>query len=130
MQRLEHVSAVGQRQSIAGTVSFWQAIGYFGAMQTRSIVALLLLAGPLLAAPAAAQPAPNQSVVVMQQAGFAQAAVASCAGGAMIGYLAVLASGAATPLGTAALFCGLSVAATAASGIAVWTWNTTTSFTR
>jgi len=66
----------------------------------------------------------------VQPAGFAEAAVASCAGGAMIGYLAVLATGAATPLGTAALFCGLSVAATAASGIAVWTWDTTTSFVR
>ena len=75
-------------------VSFWQAIGYLGAMQTRSIEALLLLAGPLLVAPAAAQPAPNQRVVVIEQAGLAQAAVASCAGGAMIGYLAVLATGA------------------------------------
>ena len=96
-------------------------------MRTRCIATLLLLAGPLFAAPAAAQ---STLVVGVQPAGFAEAAVASCAGGAMIGYLAVLATGAATPLGTAALFCGLSVAATAASGIAVWTWDTTTSFTR
>jgi hypothetical protein len=46
------------------------------------------------------------------------------------GYLVVLAAGSATPLGTAALFCGLSVAATAASNVAVWTWDTTTSFAR
>lgn len=94
-------------------------------MHVRSIATLLLLAGPLFAAPAAAQ-----SVLVegVQPTGFAEAAVASCAGGAMIGYLVVLAAG--TPLGTAALFCGLSVVATAASGIAVWTWDTATSFTR
>ncbi len=94
-------------------------------MQTRSIAAILLLAGPLLVAPAAAQSAGG-----VQPVDLAQAAVASCAGGAMIGYLAVLATGAATPVGTAALFCGLSVAATAASSIAVWTWDTTTSFVR
>ena len=45
----------------------------------------------------------------------------------MIGYLAVLATGAPSPAGTAALFCGLSVAATAASTVTVWTWQKTTS---
>lgn len=96
-------------------------------MHVRSIATLLLLAGPLFAAPAAAQLVLVEGV---QPTGFAEAAVASCAGGAMIGYLVVLAAGSATPLGTAALFCGLSVAATAASNVAVWTWDTTTSFAR
>ena len=54
-------------------------------MRTRSIATLLLLAGPLFAAPAAAQ---SLVVVGVQPAGFAEAAVASCAGGAMIGYSA------------------------------------------
>ena len=46
----------------------------------------------------------------------------------MIGYLVVLATGAPSPFGTAALFCGLSVAATTASTVAVWTWHRATSF--
>jgi hypothetical protein len=97
-------------------------------------IALTLLA-VLLAMPATAQPAggavnslPDQGVVVAQPAGFAETAVASCAGGAMIGYLVVLATGAPSPAGTAALFCGLSVAATTASTVAVWTWHKATWF--
>lgn len=102
-----------------------------------SIACLPLLAALLLASPAAAQSAaplaggvvnsgPGREVVVVQQSGFAETAVASCAGGAAIGYLVVLATGGVTPVGTAALFCGLSVAATAASTVAVWTWHTAT----
>ncbi len=96
-------------------------------------LALPLVATPLLARPAAAQSAASlaggtdQRVIVVIPPGFAETAVASCAGGAMIGYLAVLATGAPSPLGTAALFCGLSVAATTASSVAVWTWRSTTS---
>lgn len=45
----------------------------------------------------------------------------------MIGYLAVLATGASNPAGTAALFCGLSVAATAASSVTIWTGRKATS---
>ncbi len=97
----------------------------------------LLLAAALAATPAAAQSAaplaggvvnssPDQRVAAPSSA-FAEAAIASCAGGAMIGYLAVLATGAPSPVGTAALFCGLSVAATTASTVAVWTWHTVTS---
>lgn len=92
-------------------------------MRTHAI-ALTLLAALLLAAPARAQP----TTVVVLPAGFAETAIASCAGGAMIGYLAVLATGAPSPFGTAALFCGLSVAATTASTVAVWTWHRATSF--
>nr|UXE44806.1 hypothetical protein Hi04_10k_c377_00035 [uncultured bacterium] len=80
-----------------------------------------------LASPVKAQSASGGAVVVVP-AGFAETAVASCAGGAMIGYLAVLATGAPSPIGTAALFCGLSVAATTASTVAVWTWHKTTWF--
>jgi uncharacterized membrane protein YebE (DUF533 family) len=90
-----------------------------------SLACLPLLATLLLASPASAQTAGG--VVVVQPSAFADTAVASCAGGAAIGYLVVVASGGATPFATAALFCGLSVAATAASTVAVWTWRTVTS---
>jgi hypothetical protein len=103
-----------------------------------SLASLAIVAALILASPASAQAAtplvggvvnssPGQEVVVMQPSGFADTAVASCAGGAAIGYLAVVATGGVTPLGTAAMFCGLSVAATAASTVAVWTWRTVTS---
>lgn len=68
----------------------------------------------------------GQPVVYVEPASFAENALASCAGGAAIGYLIVVASGAPSPGATAALFCGLSVAATAASTAAVWTWETIT----
>jgi len=107
-------------------------------MHMRPLAAVLLIPGFLVATPAAAQTAaplvggvinstPDQQVIAGPAAGFAEATVASCAGGAAIGYLVVLAAGAPSPLGTAALFCGLSVAATVASTAAVWTWDTATS---
>jgi hypothetical protein len=102
-----------------------------------SLACLPLLASLLLADPASAQSAapvvggvvtsPGGDVYASRASGFADNAVASCAGGAAIGYLIVLASGGPTPFGTAALFCGLSVAATTASTVAVWTWRTITS---
>jgi hypothetical protein len=105
------------------------------------IAALLLLAALAVPPPAAAQTAaplvggvvsssPGQQVVVLQPPSFAETALASCAGGAAIGYLAVVAVGGTTPLSTAALFCGLSVAATAASTVTVWTWQTAKSLFR
>ena len=98
-------------------------LGYHNAMRTPTITSLALIAAiiaALAATPAAAQP------VEPAPAGFAETALASCAGGAMIGYLAVLAVGAPSPAGTAALFCGLSVAATTASSVTLWTWRKTT----
>lgn len=101
-------------------------------MSIRTIAAAALLVA--LSLPAAAQTAVGGVVnsgagqqVMSQPAGFAETAVASCAGGAAIGYLVVVATGGMTPVGTAALFCGLSVAATAASTVAVMTWHTVTS---
>jgi len=91
----------------------------------RNLAALLVLASLYVATPAAAQT--EQRAVVAVPASFAETAVASCAGGAMIGYLAVATTGGASPLGTAALFCGLSIAATTASTVALWTWHRTTS---
>ncbi len=102
-------------------------------MRARGIIVACLLAG--LSLPARAQTpivggvvasGPGQSVVVVRPASFAETAVASCAGGAAIGALVVFATGGMTPVGTAALFCGLSVAATTASTAAVWTWHTLT----
>jgi hypothetical protein len=102
-------------------------------MRTSAIALALLVA--LLATPAGAQTAaggvvnssPNQRVVYVESGGFAEAAVSSCAGGAMIGFLAALAVGTPSPGSTAALFCGLSVAATTASSITSWTWYKVTS---
>jgi hypothetical protein len=89
-----------------------------------NIIAAVLISAAVLATPAAAQPVGGVvDTGPAQSSGFAEAAIASCAGGAVIGYLAVLATGAPAPIGTAALFCGLSVAATTASTIAVGTWH-------
>src|SRR5689334_22289775 len=108
-------------------------------MRIHAIAPMIpLLAAVSLTTPAVAQSAaplaggavnsgPGQTVFFEPSSGFAEAAVASFAGGAMIGYLAVVATGASSPVGTAALFCGLSVAATTASTVAVWTWHTVTS---
>ncbi len=65
----------------------------------------------------------EQQVVIMPSPSFSEAAVASCAGGAMIGYLLVAASGAGTPVATSALFCGLSVAASATGSVTAWLWH-------
>ena len=105
-------------------------------MSTRTIAAAAILVA--LSLPAAAQTAtplaggvvnsgPGQQVVIARPASFAETAVASCAGGAAIGALVVFATGGMSPVGTAALFCGLSVAATTASTVALWTWHTVTS---
>ena len=79
---------------------------------------LLLLAAPV---PATAQ---ERTIVVVQQSpGVVESAIASCAGGAAIGALAVYATGIGTIGPTAGLFCGLSVAASLASTAAIWTWR-------
>jgi hypothetical protein len=93
----------------------------------RNIALILLLLALPVAQPAAQvlQGAERNGtpLVVVQRPGFTETAVASCAGGAAIGYLAVIATGAGSPAATAALFCGLSVAAGAASTVAIWTWR-------
>ena len=91
-----------------------------------------LLAGMLLltAVPARAQLAggvvSSAPVVVADPPSFAEVAVSSCAGGAMIGFLAVVVTGFGSPGTTAALFCGMSVAATAASAVTYSLWHRTT----
>jgi len=94
-------------------------------MRTHTIAVSLLTV--LLATPVAAQPVGGVINGTPDPSSFAESAIASCAGGAAIGYLAVLATGAPNPVGTAALFCGLSVAATTASVLAVGTWHLITS---
>lgn len=69
---------------------------------------------------------PGSSVVAVQQVSLAEAAMASCAGGAMIGYLLVVATGPGSPTATAALFCGLSAAATVTSSVTFWAWRSVT----
>ena len=89
-------------------------------------VVLLLAGGPAFAqgaAPVIGGVVSSPQVVVANPPSLAENALASCAGGAAIGYLVVLAAGAPTPGATAALFCGLSVAATTASTITAWTWH-------
>jgi len=96
-------------------------------MRSKTIPAILL-ATILLAIPAVAQPVGGViSAGPDSGDGFISSAIASCAGGAAIGYLAVVALGGPNPGGTAALFCGLSVAATTASTVAVGTWHLITS---
>jgi hypothetical protein len=91
-------------------------------------IAAILLPVVLLATPASAQPVGGVIGASPDSGdGFIESAIASCAGGAAIGYLAALATGVPSPGGTAALFCGLSVAATTASTVAVGTWHLITS---
>ncbi len=88
--------------------------------------ALLLGAGPAFAqsaAPVIGGVVSSPQAVVVSAPGLMETAAASCAGGAAIGYLVVLAAGAPSPGATAALFCGLSVAATTASAVTAWTWH-------
>jgi hypothetical protein len=90
---------------------------------TAALAAALLL---LPAAPGAARAQDHDVVVVVQPPGLAESALASCAGGAMIGALVVTASGAGSVASTAGLFCGLSVAASVVSTLTFWTWRTVT----
>jgi hypothetical protein len=108
------------------------------------LVALLAVAGAATILPAAAQPTAavaggvissptnfsgppqREETVVVQSPGLAETAVASCAGGAAIGYLVVVATGFGSAIGTPALYCGLSVAASVASTVATWTWRSST----
>lgn len=100
----------------------------------RTVAAALMLLSALLAGHSAA--AEDRTIVVMaNQDSVAEAALASCAGGALIGVaVGVLsATGPVTagPVGaTAGLFCGLSVAASLVSTFSIWTWRTATSLFR
>lgn len=102
-----------------------------GWVRTRPFVLILLLLLGMTFAPvrgmAQTGPAETGSVAVaVQPVSLAEAAMASCAGGAMIGYLLVVATGPGSPTATAAMFCGLSAAATVASSITFWTWRSLT----
>lgn len=68
----------------------------------------------------------SPTVATADPPSFAEVAVSSCAGGAMIGFLAVVVTGYGAPGTTAALFCGMSVAATAASAVTYSLWHHTT----
>lgn len=89
-----------------------------------ALAALLLL--PAL--PAAAQE--RTVVLTPRPPGLVETAIASCAGGAAIGAVVVYASGIGQAGPTAALFCGLSVAASLASTAAIWTWRAATGTAR
>jgi hypothetical protein len=86
-------------------------------------IGLVLLS--VLAPQARAQTQPAAIVYLPSDDGpqLVETAVGACAGGAAIGYLVVLATGVGAPLGTAGLFCGLSVAASVASTTASWGWR-------
>jgi len=92
----------------------------------------LLLCVALTALPAvrqaAAQGSPTDSgrSPYTPTSSLTEAALASCAGGATIGALVVLASGVGSPSGTAVLFCGLSAAATVTSALTSATWRAMT----
>jgi hypothetical protein len=87
-----------------------------------ALAALLLLLAA--SGPAAAQQ--GGVIVTPPPPGLVETAIASCAGGAAIGALAVYATGIGSIGSTAGLFCGLSVAASLASTAAIWTWRTAT----
>ncbi|MGE0225529.1 MAG: hypothetical protein AB7F35_23990 [Acetobacteraceae bacterium] len=93
---------------------------------TAPVLALALLAAGLAPRVARADVVRQETVIVMPPVGVGEAALASCAGGAAIGFLLVVASGVGSPAGTAALFCGLSAAATVTSSVTFWTWRTVT----
>lgn len=95
----------------------------------RLFLALLLLLGAV-ATPLASREALAQSeqVVVVRPVSVTEAALSSCAGGAVIGYLLVFASGVGSANGTALLFCGLSAAATVTSAATSAIWRGTTSW--
>ena len=105
-----------------------KSIGWSG-MRTLAVALALVCAVTLAPTRAMAQSVradPGSSVVVVQQVSLAEAAMASCAGGAMIGYLLVVATGPGSPTATAALFCGLSAAATVTSSVTFWAWRSVT----
>jgi hypothetical protein len=85
-----------------------------------------LAAALLLAVPAAAGAQERTIVVIPQSPGLAESALASCAGGAIIGALIVVVRGVGAVGPTAGLFCGLSAAASLVSTVTIWTWRTAT----
>ena len=94
--------------------------------RVAAIAAPVFVAGLLTAPlPANAQASPTGGIVVAGGSSLAESAIASCAGGAAIGYLVVLGTGVGAPVETSALFCGLSVAASVASSVAVEAWRST-----
>jgi hypothetical protein len=66
------------------------------------------------------------SVIAARSSGIVETAVASCAGGAAIGYLVAAGSGAGGA--TVATFCGLSVAASVAGAASLWAWRGATGY--
>ena len=115
------VARLGSRRGVTLT-------GLIGA-RVFALALVLLLTLTLTPTRAMAQTGrvePGTSVVVVQQIGLAEAAMASCAGGAMIGYLLVVATGPGSPTANAALFCGLSAAATVTSSVTFWAWRSVT----
>ncbi len=121
-----------EQQRHPGVVPMSKGFMPRGLMARARILAVLLalLCGAMLtpthgmAQTTRAEPAPT--VVLVPQVGLAEAALASCAGGAMIGYLLVVATGPGSPTATAALFCGLSAAATVTSSVTFWAWRSVT----
>lgn len=99
-------------------------------MRRARIILALLLALGVLVSPLGGRAALAQTdqVVVVRPVSLTEAALSSCAGGAVIGYLLVFASGVGSANGTAALFCGLSAAATVASAATSAVWRGATSW--
>lgn len=67
--------------------------------------------------------APAKAQFIDRGPTIGEAAVSACAGGAAIGFLIVWGTGTGGALPTAALFCGLSVAATVSSSVAAQAWR-------
>jgi hypothetical protein len=94
-------------------------------LRASALLLLLLLASP--PGPAAAE---ERTVVVVEYPGLVETALASCAGGAVIGVIVVAAGGVGQIGPTAGLFCGLSAAAAVVSTATAWTWRAVTGLLR
>jgi hypothetical protein len=88
-----------------------------GMLWLTSVPASAQIVGGVVSAP---------PMVVVDPPSLAEVAVSSCVSGAVIGVLAVVVTGVGSPGTTAALFCGLSVAATTASAVTYSLWHRTT----
>jgi hypothetical protein len=88
------------------------------------MIRILLLAGLVILVSGAMPTRADDpaSVVAARSSGVVETAVASCAGGAAIGYLVTAGEA------TAATFCGLSVAASVAGAASLWVWRGATGY--
>ena len=93
------------------------------AIVLAAVLLLLLPAGPRTAA--AQAPEKQREIIYLHQPpGIMEAALSSCAGGAILGALISYSSGVGIPTATAGLWCAMSFGASLISSGTMWTWRT------